>query len=76
MYARIPQITRLADDPSEHRPVIQCEYAHAMGNGLGNYREYWEAIYKHPHLQVGFRISGPLIDSAALGTPVICINLP
>jgi beta-galactosidase len=53
MYARIPQITRLADDPREHRPVIQCEYAHAMGNGTGNYREYWDAFHAHPHLQVG-----------------------
>ena len=52
MYARIPQITRLANDSSEHRPVIQCEYAHAMGNGTGNYREYWDAIHSHPHLQV------------------------
>jgi hypothetical protein len=52
MYARIPQITRLADDLLEHRPVIQCEYAHAMGNGTGNYREYWDAYHNHPHLQV------------------------
>lgn len=52
MYARIPQILKLADDPNEHRPVIQCEYAHAMGNGTGNYKEYWDAIYTHPHLQV------------------------
>ena len=56
MYARIPQITKLADDPSEHRPVIQCEYAHAMGNGTGNYREYWDAFHKHPHLQAGLLV--------------------
>ena len=53
MYARIHQIQALGDDPDETRPVIQCEYAHAMGNGLGNYREYWEAFEAHPHLQVG-----------------------
>ena len=52
MYARIPQIIRLADQPGETRPVIQCEYAHAMGNGLGNYQEYWEAFEAHPYLQV------------------------
>lgn len=52
MYARIPQITKLADAPGETRPVIQCEYAHAMGNSNGNYKEYWDAFYEHPYLQV------------------------
>lgn len=52
MYARIPQIKKLMDDPKETRPLIQCEYAHAMGNGNGNYKEYWDAYYEHPHLQV------------------------
>ena len=51
MYARIPQITRLIDDPAETRPLIQCEYAHAMGNGTGNYKEYWDAFHSHPYLQ-------------------------
>jgi beta-galactosidase/beta-glucuronidase len=36
-----------ADDP---RPFFMCEYAHAMGNGPGNLKEYWEAIYAHPRL--------------------------
>ncbi|KAK9808191.1 hypothetical protein WJX73_006921 [Symbiochloris irregularis] len=54
MYARIHQIMKLADQEGETRPVIQCEYAHAMGNGLGNYREYWEAYDQHPYLQGGF----------------------
>ena len=52
MYARVHQIQALADDPSETRPIIQCEYAHAMGNGLGNYAEYWAAFEAHPCLQV------------------------
>ena len=55
MYARIPQITRLMDDPAETRPLIQCEYAHAMGNGTGNYKEYWDAFYSHPYLQACHR---------------------
>ncbi len=36
------------------RPMIQCEYAHAMGNSTGNFQEYWDAIYKYPRLQGGF----------------------
>ncbi|MEG1664843.1 MAG: glycoside hydrolase family 2 TIM barrel-domain containing protein [Mucinivorans sp.] len=36
------------------RPVIQCEYAHAMGNSLGGFKEYWDLIRKYPNLQGGF----------------------
>lgn len=36
------------------RPLIMCEYAHAMGNTLGNFREYWEIIESYPALQGGF----------------------
>jgi len=35
------------------RPVILCEYAHAMGNGPGLLKEYWETFYKYPRLQGG-----------------------
>jgi beta-galactosidase len=36
------------------RPLIMCEYAHAMGNTLGNFKEYWEIIESYPALQGGF----------------------
>ncbi|MGL1956312.1 MAG: DUF4981 domain-containing protein [Colwellia sp.] len=36
------------------QPMIQAEYAHAMGNSLGNLQEYWDLIYRHPQLQGGF----------------------
>ncbi len=36
------------------KPYIMCEYAHAMGNSVGNFKEYWEMIYAHPQLQGGF----------------------
>lgn len=36
------------------RPLIQCEYAHAMGNSVGNFKEYWDLIRKYPNLQGGF----------------------
>ncbi len=36
------------------KPMICCEYAHAMGNGPGGLLEYWETFYKYPRLQGGF----------------------
>ncbi|MER2491753.1 glycoside hydrolase family 2 TIM barrel-domain containing protein [Catenovulum sediminis] len=36
------------------QPMIQAEYAHAMGNSLGNLQEYWDLIYAYPQLQGGF----------------------
>ncbi len=36
------------------RPMIQCEYAHAMGNSVGNFKEYWDIIKTFPRLQGGF----------------------
>ncbi|WP_215223122.1 glycoside hydrolase family 2 TIM barrel-domain containing protein [Echinicola shivajiensis] len=36
------------------RPYIMSEYAHAMGNSLGNFKEYWEVIKKYPSLQGGY----------------------
>ena len=36
------------------KPFICCEYAHAMGNGPGNLKEYWDTFYKHERLQGGF----------------------
>jgi len=35
-------------------PLIQCEYAHAMGNSMGGFKEYWDLIRKYPNLQGGF----------------------
>lgn len=36
------------------RPLIQCEYAHAMGNSQGGFKEYWDLIRKYPSYQGGF----------------------
>jgi len=50
MYPSIEQLEqegRRKDDP---RPFFMCEYAHAMGNGPGNLKEYWDTIYKYPRL--------------------------
>ena len=36
------------------RPLIQCEYAHAMGNSMGGFKEYWDLIRKYPKYQGGY----------------------
>jgi beta-galactosidase len=54
MYARIPEIIRLATDPDDNRPMVLCEYSHAMGNSVGNLKEYWDAIRSHKRLIGGF----------------------
>lgn len=35
------------------KPLFLCEYAHAMGNAIGNFQEYWDAIYAYPALMGG-----------------------
>ena len=39
---------------SNPKPLIQCEYAHSMGNSTGNLQDYWDVIEKYPGLQGGF----------------------
>lgn len=53
MYPSVDNILELMNQDST-RPVIICEYAHSMGNSLGNFRKYWDAFYKYPRLQGGF----------------------
>lgn len=36
------------------KPLIQCEYAHAMGNSMGGFSEYWDLVRKYPSYQGGF----------------------
>ena len=36
------------------RPLIQCEYAHSMGNSMGGFKEYWDLIRKYPKYQGGY----------------------
>ena len=52
MYATIGTITDYAQSDPD-RPLILCEYAHAMGNSVGNLQDYWDAIEKYPALQGG-----------------------
>lgn len=55
MYPRPWDIERYAQNEykKEKRPLIMCEYAHAMGNSLGGFDYYWQIIKKYPALQGG-----------------------
>ncbi|MCA8977074.1 MAG: DUF4981 domain-containing protein, partial [Planctomycetes bacterium] len=52
MYMGIAGIEKFAAG-DDMRPLILCEYAHAMGNSVGNLQDYWDAIEKHDRLQGG-----------------------
>ncbi len=51
---RWPKILQIAEDTRDNRPVLICEYAHAMGNAVGNLQEYWDEIYSNPRMIGGF----------------------
>jgi beta-galactosidase len=53
MYHDIPEMLTYAQEVQD-KPLIQCEYAHAMGNSTGNLQDYWDAIEAHDQLQGGF----------------------
>lgn len=52
MYESVEGILNYASKHQD-RPLIQCEYAHAMGNSSGNMADYWDAIDSHDQLQGG-----------------------
>ncbi|EKN4693012.1 beta-galactosidase [Yersinia ruckeri] len=65
MYARVDKdqpfpavpkwsIKKWISLPEESRPLILCEYAHAMGNSFGGFDRYWRAFRQYPRLQGGF----------------------
>ncbi len=62
MYRRVDKLD--VDDKMENpmgwwakngnKPAMECEYAHAMGNGVGNLKEYWDFFESHPNMMGGF----------------------
>ncbi len=54
MYPPKEYLEAYAKDPKNDRPLIMCEYAHAMGNSTGNLQDYWDVIEKYPKLQGAF----------------------
>lgn len=54
MYMGYEGAERYSSNPNSTKPLIQCEYAHAMGNSQGGFKEYWDLIRKYPIYQGGF----------------------
>lgn len=56
MYPQPKELQSLIDDTNsiDNRPVIMCEYAHAMGNSVGNMQAYWDVIYKNDRAIGGY----------------------
>lgn len=54
MYYNYNDCIKYSEDNSQNKPLIQCEYAHAMGNSQGGFKEYWDIIRKYPKYQGGF----------------------
>ena len=54
MYVPIDAIKKYGDDGLGTRPLIMCEYSHAMGNSNGSLADYWQVINNTPGLQGGF----------------------
>lgn len=56
MYPDVPRTIRLGTREDEDRPLILCEYSHAMGNSNGNVHLYWDFFWSedHPRMQGAF----------------------
>lgn len=52
--ARWERLLEIAERTNDDRPVLTSEYAHSMGNALGNFKEYWDEIYSNPRMLGGF----------------------
>lgn len=54
MYLGYNGCKKYCEDETKVKPLIQCEYAHAMGNSQGGFKEYWDMVRKYPKYQGGF----------------------
>ena len=54
MYPDMNDFRRYAARDNMRKPYIMCEFAHAMGNSTGNFREFFDIMEGHPHMQGGF----------------------
>ncbi|MBO7263974.1 MAG: DUF4981 domain-containing protein [Alistipes sp.] len=54
MYPDMNDFRRYAERENMRKPYIMCEFAHAMGNSVGNLREFFDIMEGHPHMQGGF----------------------
>lgn len=53
MYASVEDIEEYAKNEEHKKPLFLCEYSHAMGNGPGDLKDYWDIIYQYPKLMGG-----------------------
>ncbi|MCD9022816.1 glycoside hydrolase family 2 TIM barrel-domain containing protein [Cohnella silvisoli] len=53
MYTSVKEIEAYARDENRVLPLFLCEYSHAMGNGPGDLKDYWDVIYRYPKLMGG-----------------------
>ncbi|WP_075602760.1 glycoside hydrolase family 2 [Saccharicrinis aurantiacus] len=54
MYPNLDQLKNMASSPYISRPIIMCEYLHAMGNSIGGLGDFWDEIRVTPNLIGGF----------------------
>lgn len=54
MYPEIDFVRDYVSDPREYRPLVLCEYCHAMGNGPGDFKAYWDIINSSDRYMGGF----------------------
>ena len=54
MYATLEDLDAMSSALHVNRPIIMCEYVHAMGNSIGNYGEYWDMIWERSNLIGGY----------------------
>ncbi|OAA80749.1 beta-galactosidase [Akanthomyces lecanii RCEF 1005] len=54
MYSEVKWIEEFAKERDWVKPLVICEFLHAMGNSCGNAKEYVDAFYKHPRVMGGF----------------------
>ena len=71
MYHTIEEMKKYAEKNPD-RPLILCEYAHAMGNSVGNLQDYWDLIESNDVMQGGFIwdwVDQGLLTSNEIGQP-------
>ena len=88
MYTDFPEVERIAFENEERagrgekvKPFFLCEYAHAMGNGPGDLRDYWEVFYRHRSLMGGCvwewaDHSVPAVKAGGKVVPYNAVRLP
>jgi beta-galactosidase len=54
MYDDVDKLVDYATNPEFKQPLIECEYAHSMGNSLGDFEDFWQVMRAHKKLQGGF----------------------